>query len=320
MPTPGRYNYFELSFKIIVILMVLAISITLFVLKVNDARHSHPIVKHTASKLPLWEKSGFYVWNAGGNNQQVVALNNRVVLINNTKAVALDGQTGKELWTYNSGDWSGLAISPTTVFVGAEYVTALDVETGDVLWSTRMPHGRGAVTLHIQGDTLYADDGSLLYELLNTQTGEVLDEGRFRDGKFPPSEIYPARELQANSSLGVDAVVGNKGYWRGTDGVAARDISTGSELWFSKISLISPIAVAGKSIYAISENGKLMRFDTATGAASIMISYTPAPLARLTEEEADGLYHNFVAADPTSNIVYVYLGDSETLMAYQLIP
>jgi len=97
MPTPSRYNYFELFFKIIVILMVLAINITVFVLKVNDARHSHPIVKHTASRLPLWEKAGFYVWNARGNNQQVVALNNRVILINNTKAVALDGQTGKEL-------------------------------------------------------------------------------------------------------------------------------------------------------------------------------------------------------------------------------
>ena len=73
------------------------------------------------------------------------------------------------------------------------------------------------------------------------------------------------------------------------------------------------------SIYAISENGKLMRFDTVTGAASVMISYTPAPLTRLTENESD-LYHNFVAADPTSNMVYVYLGDSETLMAYQLKP
>jgi len=73
------------------------------------------------------------------------------------------------------------------------------------------------------------------------------------------------------------------------------------------------------SIYAISENGKLMRFDTATGATSVMISYTPAPLTRLTENESD-LYRNFVAADPTNNMVYVYLGDSETLMAYQLKP
>ena len=287
----------------------------------NNAPPSHPIVKHTASRLPLWEKAGFYIWSdVRDNGQQIVALNNRIILDNNSKVVALDGQTGKELWNYNSGYVWGLAISPTTVFVGdSGYVTALDVETGDVLWSTRMPHGRGAVTLHIQGDTLYAGDGSLLYELLNTQTGEVLEWGSFRDGKYPPSEIYPARELQANSSLSVDAVVGNKGYWRGTDGVAARDISSGSELWFSKISLISPIAVAGKSIYAISENGKLMRFDTATGATSVMISYTPAPLARLTKDEAD-LYNNFVAADPTSNMVYVYLGDSETLMAYQLKP
>jgi outer membrane protein assembly factor BamB len=322
MPTPGRYNYFELSFKIIVILMVLAISITMIVLTVNDARHSHPIVKHTASKSAFWEKAGFYIWSEDRNNgQQIVALNNKVILNNDSRVVALDGQTGRELWTYRGGSVGGLAISSTTVFVGAEYVTALDVEIGDVLWSTRMPHGRGATTLHIQGDTLYADDGSLLYQLLNTQTGEALEWGRFRDGKFPPSDIFPARELQAAHSLfGIDTVIGNIGYWGSIRGVSVANIPNGNILWRYEIPLISPIAVSGKSIYAISENGKLMRFDPATGAASVMISYTPAPLARLTEEEADGLYHNFVASDPTSNMVYVYLGDSETLMAYQLYP
>jgi len=183
-----------------------------------------------------------------------------------------------------------------------------------------MPHGRGAVTLHIQGDTLYADDGSLLYELLNTQTGEVLEWGFFRDGKFPPSDIFPARELYPIGSLsGIHKVVGNTAYGGGRRGVEARDIPSGNKLWFYEIPLISPIAVMQNSIYAISENGKLMRFDTATGATSVMISYTPAPLTRLTENESD-LYRNFVAADPTNNMVYVYLGDSETLMAYQLKP
>jgi outer membrane protein assembly factor BamB len=322
MSTPGRYNYFELSFKIIVTMMVLAISITVFVLKVNDAQHSHPIVKHTASKSALWEKAGFYIWdNDRENGQQIVALNNRMILNNDSKVVALDGQTGKELWTYSGGSVDGFAISPTTVFVGnAGYVTALDVETGNVLWSTRMPHGKGAITLHIQGDTLYAGDGSLLYELLNTQTGEVLEWGFFRDGKFPPSEVFPARELYLTDSLmGIHKVVGNTVYWGNEESVGARDILSGNILWRYQTPLISPIAVMRDSIYAISENGKLMHFDTATGAASVMISYTPTPLARLTKDEAD-LYNNFVAVDPTSNIVYVYLGDSETLMAYQLKP
>ena len=320
MPPPSKHNRFWFSFQIIV-MMIIIVNVTFVFLMRNDAQHSHPIVKHTASRLPLWEKTGFYIWCEDRHNgQQIVALNNRVILINNTKAVALDGQTGKELWTYNSGDWSGLAISPTTVFVGAEYVTALDVETGDVLWSTRMPHGRGAVTLHIQGDTLYAGDGSLLYELLNTQTGEVLEWGFFRDGKYPPSDIFPARELNSTGSLyNIHKVVGNTAYGGGRRGVEARDIPSGNKLWFYEIPLISPIAVMRNSIYAISENGKLMRFDTATGAASVIISYTPTPLTRLTESEAD-LYHNFVAADPTNNMVYVYLGDSETLMAYQLKP
>jgi outer membrane protein assembly factor BamB len=295
----------------------------MFVFAGNNAPPSHPIVKHIASKSALWEKEGFYIWCDGRDNgQQIVALNNRVILINNTKAVALDGQTGKELWTYNSGDWSGLAISPTTVFVeDAGYVTALDVETGDVLWSTKMPGRKGANTLHIQGDTLYAGNGSLLYELLNTQTGEVLDWGFFRDGKYPPSDIYPAQELNSTGSLmGIHKVVGNTAYGGGRRGVEARDIPSGNILWRYQIPLISPIAVTRDSIYAITEDGKLMHFDTVTRVTSVMIYYTPAPLARLTEEEADGLYNNFVASDPTNNMVYVYLGDSETLAAYQLNP
>jgi outer membrane protein assembly factor BamB len=306
-------------------MMALAVVIAVFVFAfmVTGTPPSHSIVKHTASKSALWEKAGFYIWSEDRlNGQQVVALNNRVILNNYSTVVALDGQTGKELWTYSGRYVWGLAISPTTVFIGdAGYVTALDVKTGNALWNTEMPGKKGATTLHIQGNTLYAGNSSLLYELLNTQTGEVLDEGFYRDGKYPPSDIFPARELQSiDSSLSVDAVVGNKGYWRGTDGVAARDISSGSELWFYAIPLISPIAVTQDSIYAISKDGKLMRFDPATGAASVMLYYTPAPLTRLTEEEADGLYHNFVASDPTSNIVYVYLGDSEMLMAYQLKP
>ncbi len=323
MATPSKYNRFGFSFQIIITMMVLAIGITVFVLRGNNTPPSHPIVKHFASKNALWEKAGFYIWSdSRDNGQQIVALNNRVILNDYSKVAALDGQTGKELWTYNGGYVDGFAISPTTVFVGdAGYITALDIETGDVLWNTEMPGRKGATTLHIQGNTLYAGNGSLLYELLNTQTGEVLDEGLYRDGKYPPSDIFPARELQSiDSSLSVDAVVGNKGYWRGTDGVVARDISSGSELWFYAIPLISPIAITQDSIYAISEDGKLMHFDSATGTASAIIYYTPAPLTRLTEEEADGLYHNFVASDLTNNMVYVYLGDSETLMAYQLYP
>jgi outer membrane protein assembly factor BamB len=310
-------------------MMILVIGIAVFVLTGNNAPPSHPIVKHTASKSALWEKAGFYIRGEDRlNGQQIVALNNRVILNNYSKVVALDGQTGKELWTYSGGYVDGFAISPTTVFVGdAGYVTALDVNTGGVLWSTEMPGRKGAITLHIQGDTLYAGDGSLLYELLNTQTGEVLDWGFYRDGKFPPSEIYPARELNSTGSLmGIHKVVGNIAYGGGRRGVEARDVPSGNKLWFYAIPLISPIAVTRDSIYAISdyaisENGRLMHFDTATGAASVMLYYTPAPLTRLTEEEGDsGLYHNFVASDPTSNMVYVYLGDSETLMAYQMNP
>jgi outer membrane protein assembly factor BamB len=321
MPTPSKYNRFWFSFQIIV-MMIIIINVVFMFLMRNNAPPPHPIVKHTASRLPLWEKAGFYIWSdVRDNGQQIVALNNRIILDNNSKVVALDGQTGKELWNYNSGYVWGLAISPTTVFVGdSGYVTALDVETGDVLWSTRMPHGKGAITLHIQGDTLYAGNTSLLYGLLNTQTGEVLDEGFFRDGKYPPSDIYPARELNSTGSLhDIHKVVGNIEYWGNENATGVSNITSGNILWKYEIPLISPIAVAWNSIYAISENGKLMRFDTATGAASVIISYTPTPLTRLTESEAD-LYHNFVAADPTNNMVYVYLGDSETLMAYQLKP
>jgi outer membrane protein assembly factor BamB len=277
--------------------------------------------QHSASANALWERAGFYVtMDKRESGPPMVSFNYLVAVITNCNSVvALDGRTGEEIWTYNSGNLDELAISPTAVFVGdGAYVTALDVKTGDVLWSTRMPYGKGATILHVQGDTLYAGfNTGLSYVLFDALTGEVLDGGSSMDGKFPPSEIYPARELQA--TLGFHPIVGNTVYWGNEESVGAKDIPSGNILWRYEIPLISPIAVAGKSIYAISENGKLMRFDTATGAASVMISYTPAPLARLTESEAD-LYRNFVAADPMSNMVYVYMGDSETLMAYQLKP
>jgi hypothetical protein len=171
--------------------------------------------------------------------------------------------------------------------------------------------------MRIQGDILYAGDGPF-YILFDTRTGWVLDKGSAIDGKFPPSDVFPVRELQAINSLYVDAVVGNTLYWGG-EGVKARDISNGSELWFSNTYLISPITVTRDSVYAISKNGDLMRFDSATGAAYVKIHFTPAPMAHFFQEDEHD-YNNFVSVDPATNVAYVYLGDSQTFTAYQLNP
>ncbi len=327
MPTPSKLNPFGFSrSQIIVMLVIPAVFISLYILiwvKGNPpCTAPAPMVKHTASANAVWEMGGFYIANSDRNPPIIVSLNHIVVLIENcNKVVALDGQTGEELWTARySGYDGGLAISPTTVFVSrGSSITTRDVETGWFLWNTGMLGGKQVDIMCVQGDTLYAGN-SYLYTLLDVQTGWALDSGNFLDEKYPPSEVFPAQELQAiDPWLSADAVVGNIGYWSGADGVAARDISNGRELWFSNTPLISPIAVTKDAIYAISKNGDLMRFDFATGVAYVKIRFTPAPTAHFFQgDEYD--YNNFVSVDPATNMAYVYLGDSQTLTAYQLNP
>jgi outer membrane protein assembly factor BamB len=323
MPTPSKLNPFGFSrLQIIVMLAIPAVFISLYILiwvkGSPPCTAPAPMVKHTASANAVWKKGGFYIANSDRNPPSIVSLNHIVVLIENcNKVVALDGQTGEELWTARySGYDGGLAISPTTVFVShGSSITTRDVETGWFLWNTGMLGGKQVDIMRVQGDTLYAGN-SYLYTLLDVQTGWALDSGNFLNEKYPPSEVFPAQELQAVDpwlSADADAVVGNIGYWSGTDGVAARNISNGNELWFSNIHLISPIAVTGNSI------GDLMCFDSATGAAYVKIHFTPAPTAHFFQgDEYD--YNNFVSVDPETNMAYVYLGDSETLAAYQLNP
>jgi len=283
MPTPSKYNPFGFSrLQHILILAISAVFIISFVLiwvrGYPPCTAPAPMVKHTANAKVIWEKGGFYIANNDRNPPRIVSLNHMVVLIENcNKVVALDGQTGEELWTARYDDYvEGLAISPTRVFVSYGYssITTRDVETGWFLWNTEVLEGKHVDIMRVQGDTLYAGY-NYLYTLLDARTGWALDSGNFLDEKYLPSEVFPSQGIQAIESwFSADVVVGNIGYWSGTDGVVARDISNGSELWFSNIHLISPIAVTGNSIYAISQNGDLMRFDSATGAAYVKIRST----------------------------------------------
>ena len=101
--------------------------------------------------------------------------------------------------------------------------------------------------------------------------------------------------------------------------IAAVDTTNGSELWRSNVFIISNFAVTKNYVYALSINGELLRFDPYTGSTSTLIHILPVPVkSNYVDEEGMYQYFNYVAVDSNDQFIYLYLGDSQQLLAYKI--
>jgi outer membrane protein assembly factor BamB len=105
---------------------------------------------------------------------------------------------------------------------------------------------------------------------------------------------------------------------RGVGSAYAIERSTGKILWKTDNTIISNLALSTKkdSVYVLNQSGELWKIDGSSGESEHIIEFTNTPFLINGPEEIVGGYE--LAYDNTENILYILLGDSRQLFAYQM--
>ncbi|MWD29862.1 PQQ-binding-like beta-propeller repeat protein [Aquicoccus sp. SCR17] len=185
------------------------------------------------------------------------------------RLVALDPETGAELWTQ---DLDASATGNPTYFGGLVYLVAGD----RTAWAVEADTGR----IRWQNDSIedvsniYGGPAPALTEdlaIFGYGSGEV--QAAFRKGGLTrwTASVVGAREGRARSMIdditGDPVVDGNRVYVGNQSGrLVALNRDSGERIWTAKFGTMGPVWPAGGSIFLVSDLGELLRVDASDGS------------------------------------------------------
>jgi len=281
------------------------------------------ITSHNSSMTSLWVHTDYFIDSS--SHTQIVALGNKLFIIGSAsdkelpRLIALDVYTGNIIWQYGDANVNVLAISETILFVGqVGQVVALNPDNGTGVWSTSLPFSRSVTKLLVRDNMLYVDTVGGNHVILDAETGNILQEIAYTVDNAPNNDIPVWSDKNMNLEF-----VGNIMYFQKQTGypdykgeIIAMDEVSGSQIWSSgPLSAATRIAASPLGIFVLGLDGKLLRFSPTDGAKDQVIQFEPAPILR---NEDGWVYGYHVAVDSDNQLLFVYLGDSAQLFAFQL--
>lgn len=181
---------------------------------------------------------------------------------------AINAQTGETLWIQDLGS---AATGAPTAEGGVVYVVtrnsvgwAIDAGNGRILWQVLgAPSDTG-----IAGGPAPALSDSLA--IFPFGSGQMIAAAKGAGGSVWSATVAGERLGRAFSRIsdltGDPVVAGNTLYAGNHSGrAAAFDLATGQSIWSADAGAMSPIWLAGGSVFLVSDENRLMRLDAATG-------------------------------------------------------
>jgi len=169
--------------------------------------------------------------------------------------IALDPETGKEVWRYtNLREYShDPFFYKDLVYVGGEEIIALSAESGEEVWKTDTDEW--VISTEIESDKLLVKEelsnNSYRSVVLDVNTGEILEE-------------LPCSELYVSSSTVTDEYA----YSTGGCKIKVFDSGTGEPVWSSsriKGAAVSEPVLYKDKLYLVSSDGVLYAFEHGEG-------------------------------------------------------
>ncbi len=265
-----------------------------------------PLTSHELSIREIWTLSGIYI----DYNLQplILALDSKLIVLGSddihqqkSSVIAFDANTGHILWRVA---YDGMVITSTGTNIivgGVGKVMALDGASGKILWETGVQ--ANVTTIVVEDNLLYVvGAASSHYYVLDAVNGDILSE---IGGDYPASQEF---------------ILGNIVYKTTGEGdVVAKDRSNGEELWRNHANGISNLATTSSSVYILSRDGNLQKLNPMAGFAENFIRFIPSPFFIYSGEDRGFEYPYYIAVDTRSNFLFVYLGDSSQLFAFNLL-
>jgi outer membrane protein assembly factor BamB len=280
------------------------------------------IVSHEANIQPLWVRSSVYT--IANSQSSIVSASGKLFLLgsdnesNRSQVIAFDCVSGDNLWRFDfplSNDGNTIAATTSEVLIGgAGEVLALDIENGHMLWSTGIPNGRAVIELYILGNNLYVDSIGSRYSILDIKTGNILQSVEYDLGKNPPFwKINTGNGWWENAVLVDDLFYSRMGEQFGR--IIAFNKTSDLLLWVSENDIVSNIVATPTAVYALSLDGKLLRFDPLKGTPNILATFSEVPF----NLQSNGYrYYYYLAFDKESQVLFITMGDSAQLFGIRI--
>ena len=185
------------------------------------------------------------------------------------RITALDAASGAELWTQrlNAAATAAPSVSDGVVYVvGADsHAWALEADTGRIVWDVA---GTPSVSGVLGGASPAVTDRIVVLPFTSAELAGVLKLSGLRVWSAPLQGQRKGRVYaQINDVTGDPVVQGNRLYAGNPSGrTVALDLVTGERIWTADEGALSPVQVAGGSVFLVSDQNALIRLDAETGA------------------------------------------------------
>lgn len=278
----------------------------------------------------------------------MIASSGKLVLLaslaNNTEyhIVCISGENGNLIWERDadSASLSSLFVTSDSIYAGYSgnpHVARHNLTTGEIEWSQTIS-GRGLMYLFVLDNEVNVLASPEKFTRLNLDTGSIIDSISGKNVFISSGQemiIHTTmNELKSlNSSTGTvnwsvdfdrevrlrpiftpDVMYVRTGKTLGS--LYAIKRSNGTVLWKTAANVISSIgySIGSKEIYVLTRDGQLIGINKNTGEQTVLVELSSSPFVLNGEDEVGGYE---VSLDDKTRMIYVLLGDSRQLFAFQ---
>ena len=283
------------------------------------------ITSHSSSVASLWMHTDYFIDSS--DHTQMIALGSKLFIVGSasenelSRLLALDVNTGDMIWQYGDANVNTLASSTARLFVGelgGGKVVALNPSNGAIIWSSNLRQYGNVTKVFVRENKLYIDTVGANHVILDAETGKLLQIIPYTVDNVPNPDIPIWSDANMNLQY-----TGNLMYFQKQSGypdykgeISAIDEFSRNPVWNSgPLSAVARFATSPIGIFVLELDGKLSRFEPSDGAKEQLIQFSPTLFLR---NEEGWVYGYYVAVDSDNQLLFVYLGDSSQLFAFEI--
>lgn len=312
-----------LKYLLLAVFMILISGVFVSCTQTQQPIQRAPLMEnHHPSTSGMWSLEDIYI--DPDKHTPLIAAQGKLMFVGSDtpdmppRLIALDVTTGNKVWQYGNNNETTLAISQTMVFVGeVGSVTALNLTSGKKVWSTSLP-SRSVLKLLYRENILYVDTIGGGFFILDAETGKVIQSMDYTIDGISNKEIPDWSDHKKDLQFAGNIMYFQKqtGYPDYEGELIALDEISGNEVWNSGDIFAASRSVASPlGIFVLNLDGELLKFSPTDGGKKTIIKFTPAPLLR--DELGGWNYGYYVSVDVDHHLLFVYMGDSAQLFAFQ---
>ncbi len=283
----------------------------------RPAKTMHTIDPNSHLRL-LWERSIYTLSDDFGN--ACAAMNGSLYIIaseqseGNIKIIAIGSKDGKTKWLKESD--TVFTNSNTQLFIGdGKYVLSLSPVNGNTNWTTFLLQARNVGELFYFEDKIFVNSSGYPFFVISPEDGKVITKyssvegfrGDYPNVPFYPDLSYETIVIDGDAILHLGKIVYS---------LVRENMITHDTVWEIESDLISNSTLINDTLFYISKDDRLKAINASTG--EFLFETLIKPSIEFFNLERDSSHDGYyLCGDDKNRILFVILGDSRQLFAFQ---